>query len=249
MKLSIIVCAYNEKDSILTVLDRVNAVDFGDWEKEIVVVDNCSTDGTREILQQVSLPHTRIIYQPQNMGKGNSIRTAIQHLSGDFAVIQDADLEYDPQDLRLLVQEAANGKVAVFGSRTLGGRAVYKYARAYWGVRLITGMMNLLFGGHLTDAATATKMVRSDVLKALNLVGNGFDLDFELPDKLLLAGIQIAEVPISYDPRSYEEGKKIKASDGLKAFGIMLRDRLGFSRVWKQERPVLAIRPTSEGNV
>src|SRR5688572_30079169 len=117
MKLSIIVCAYNEKDSILTVLDRVNAVDFGDWEKEIVVVDNCSTDGTREILQEVSLPHTRIIYQPQNMGKGNSIRTAIQHLSGDFAVIQDADLEYNPQDLRLLVQEATNGKVAVFGSR------------------------------------------------------------------------------------------------------------------------------------
>jgi dolichol-phosphate mannosyltransferase len=249
MKLSIIVCAYNEKDSILTVLDRVNAVDFGDWDKEIVVVDNCSTDGTREILQQVQLPQTRIIYQPQNMGKGNSIRTAIQHLTGDYAVIQDADLEYDPQDLRLLVREAANGKVAVFGSRTLGGRAVYKYARAYWGVRLITGMMNLLFGGHLTDAATATKMVRSDVLKALNLVGNGFDLDFELPDKLMIAGIDITEVPITYNPRSYKEGKKIKASDGLKAFGIMLRDRLGFSRVWKHEHPNVAILPTSEGNV
>jgi dolichol-phosphate mannosyltransferase len=249
MKLSIIVCAYNEKDSILTVLDRLNAVDFDDWEKEIVIVDNCSTDGTREILQQVQLPHTRIIYQPQNMGKGNSIRTAIQHLTGDYAVIQDADLEYDPQDLRLLVREAANGKIAVFGSRTLGGRAVYKYARAYWGVRLITGMMNLLFGGHLTDAATATKMVRSDVLKALNLVGNGFDLDFELPDKLMIAGINIAEVPISYSPRSYEEGKKIKASDGLKAFGIMLRDRLGFSRVWKHEHPNVAVVPTSEGNV
>jgi dolichol-phosphate mannosyltransferase len=249
MKLSIIICAYNEKDSILTVLDRVNAVDFGSWEKEILVVDNCSTDGTREILQELNLPHTRVIYQPQNMGKGNSIRTAIQHLSGDYAVIQDADLEYDPQDLRLLVHEAEKGKVAIFGSRTLGGRAVYKYARAYWGVRLITGMMNLLFGGRLTDAATATKMVRSDVLKALNLVGNGFDLDFELPDKLLIAGVDIAEVPISYNPRSYEEGKKIKASDGLKAFGIMLRDRLGFSRVWKHEHRGISVRPTSESNV
>jgi hypothetical protein len=183
------------------------------------------------------------------MGKGNSIRTAIQHLTGDYAVIQDADLEYDPQDLRHLLNEAARGVIAVFGSRTLGGRAVYKYARAYWGVRLITGVMNVLFGGHLTDAATATKMVRSDVLKALNLVGNSFDLDFELPDKLLLAGIDIAEVPITYSPRSYEEGKKITAMDGLKAFGIMLRDRLGFSRVWKQERPSIAIRPTSETNV
>jgi hypothetical protein len=157
-------------------------------------------------------------------------------------------LEYDPQDLKLLVREASKGHVAVFGSRTLGGRAIYKYARAYWGVRLITGAMNLLFGGHLTDAATATKMVRADVLKALNLVGSSFDLDFELPDKLLLAGIDIVEVPITYKPRSYAEGKKIKATDGLKAFGIMLRDRFGFSRVWKHERPMIVIRPTIEGS-
>jgi dolichol-phosphate mannosyltransferase len=234
MKLSVIICAYNERDTILTVLERVQAVTIDGWEKEIIVVDNCSTDGTRELLQTVNYPNTRIIYQPRNMGKGTSIRTAIEHLTGDYAVIQDADLEYDPQDHRLLVAEAEKGAVAVFGSRTLGGRAIYKYAHAYAGVRAVTAVMNLLFGGHLTDAATATKMVRSDVLKALNLVGSGFDLDFELPDKLLLAGIPIVEVPISYRPRTYEEGKKITIKDGLQAFLIMLRDRLGLSPVWKQ---------------
>ncbi len=246
MKLSIIICAYNEKETILPVLNRVHAVDLGGWEKEIIVVDNCSTDGTRELLQTVNLPHTRIIYQPVNMGKGTSVRTAIERLTGDYAVIHDADLEYDPQDLRLLLAEVAKGAVAIFGSRTLGGRAIYEYAHAYWGVRLITAVMNLLFGAKLTDAATATKMVRSDVLKALNLVGSGFDLDFELPGKLLMGGIEIVEVPVSYRPRSYAEGKKITAWDGLKAFRVMLRDRLGLSRVWKHSRPMLAPQPSSE---
>lgn len=246
MKVSIIICAYNEKDTILDVLKRVHSVDLGPWDREIVVIDNCSTDGTREMLQTVTLPDTRVIYQPRNMGKGTSIRTAIEHITGDYAVIQDADLEYDPQDIRLLLQKVADGAVAVFGSRTLGGRAIYEYAHAYWGVKTITAVMNFLFGGKLTDAATATKLVRMDVLKELNLIGSGFDLDFELPDKLLLAGIEIVEVPISYRPRSYEEGKKITVWDGLNAFKIMLRDRLGLSRVWKRQRPRLAAQPSSE---
>src|SRR5687767_12121036 len=135
MKLSIIICAYNEKDTILQVLQRVHEVDLGAWEKEIVVVDNCSTDGTRELLRTVTHPHTKIIYQPHNMGKGTSIRTAIEHLTGDYAVVQDADLEYDPHDICLLLEQAAKGELAVFGSRTLGGQTNYEYAHAYWGVR------------------------------------------------------------------------------------------------------------------
>jgi dolichol-phosphate mannosyltransferase len=233
-KLSIIVCAYNEHDTILTVLEQVQAVTFAGWTKEIIVVDNCSTDGTRELLQSVNMPDTRIIYQPRNMGKGTSIRTAIQHLTGTYAVIHDADLEYDPQDIANLVLEAERGALAVFGSRTLGGHAKYEYTHAYLGVRAITLVMNIMFGGNLTDAATAMKMVRADVLKALNLIGTSFDLDFELPDKLLMAGIKIVEVPIDYNPRTYAEGKKITVWDGLRAFLIMLRDRLGLSPVWKQ---------------
>ncbi len=247
-KLSIIICVYNEVDTILQVLERVHAVDLGEWDKEVIVVDNASTDGTRELLQTVELDHTRIIYQPRNMGKGTSIRTAIANLTGDYAVIQDADLEYDPAEIPLLLAEAQKGAVAVFGSRTLGGRAVYEYAHAYLGVRVITAIMNFLFGGTLTDAATATKMVRADVLKALNLIGSGFDLDFELPDKLLLAGYRIVEVPITYRPRTYEEGKKITAIDGLKVFFIMARDRLGLSPVWKKgvERPPIPAQGESQ---
>src|SRR5205823_52224 len=132
----VIICAYNEKDTILTVLDRVHAVDFGGWDKEIIIVDNCSTDGTREMLQNVEMPDTCVIFQPRNMGKGNSIRTAIHHLTGDYAVVQDADLEYNPADLTALLSEAEKGAFAIFGSRTKGGRAIYEYAHAYWGVRL-----------------------------------------------------------------------------------------------------------------
>lgn len=231
--ISIIICCYNEKDTILTVLENVHQVDIRDWAREVIVVDNASTDGTAELLQNVEYPDTTIIYQPQNMGKGTSIRTAIEALSGDYAVIQDADLEYDPHDLPLLLARADEGAHAVFGSRTLGGQRSYKYAHAFLGVRVITRLMNLLFGGTLTDAATATKMVRADILKSLNLIGTSFDLDFELPDKLLKAGYTIEEVPISYDPRTYEEGKKITVWDGLQAFIVMLRDRFGLTPVWK----------------
>lgn len=237
MKISFIVCVYNEKDTVLTVLERLLAVDLGEWDREIVVVDNCSTDGTRELLRQVDMPDVQIIYHPRNMGKGASIRTALTHLSGDYAVIHDADLEYDPDDHPKLLALAEQGAIAVFGSRTLGGRAIYKYAHAYWGIRLLTALCNLLFGGALTDTGTAIKLVRADVFKALNLVGSGFDLDFELPSKLLRAGVTIHEVPINYHPRTYQEGKKITIWDGVHSVMVMLRERLGFSPLWKQDAP------------
>ncbi len=235
MKLSIIVCAYNERATILAVLEHIRAVKFEpDVETEIIVVDNCSTDGTRELLQTVAVPNVKVIYQPRNMGKGMSIRTAVGHMSGDYGVIQDADLEYHPNELpRLLAEARAQGAAAVFGSRVLGGHARYKYAYAYAGVRLLTAITNLLFGSRLTDVATAIKMVRGDVLKSLNLECTGFDLDFELVDKILLAGHTIREVAIDYTPRTYDEGKKIKVSDGLRGLMVMLRDRLGLSPVLK----------------
>lgn len=246
MKLSVIVCAYNERDTILKVLDNIRAVEIPGWSKEIIVVDNFSTDGTRELLQTVEYPDVKIVYQPRNMGKGTSIRTAVQYVTGDYALIHDADLEYDPGEHHLFTSVAENGAAAVFGSRTLGGRKQYTYAHAYHGVRLITATMNLLFGSRLTDAATANKMVRADILKALNLVGSGFDLDFELPDKLLLAGIEIVEVPITYHPRTYEQGKKIGVIDGLYVFLIMLRDRLRLSPVWKKGMSLSVAQQSSE---
>jgi glycosyltransferase involved in cell wall biosynthesis len=228
MKLSIIVCVYNEKDSILPVLGRVHQAPLRPgWEREVIVVDNASTDGTQDLLRNISYDDTQVVFQPRNMGKGTSIRTAIPLCTGDYAFIQDADFEYDPNDYPLFLERAdVDRPAAIFGSRTLGGRAIYKYAANYWGVRFLTGITNLLYGGHLTDVATASKMVRTDILKRLKLVGSSFDLDFELPAKLLRAGYEIVEVPIHYTPRTIEEGKKIRPKDGLDALRVIVRDRL-----------------------
>lgn len=227
-KLSIIICVYNERDTILPVLERVHQAPLlPGWTREVIVVDNASTDGTQDLLRTVTYDDTDIVFQPRNMGKGTSIRTAIPRCTGDYAFIQDADFEYDPKDYPLFLARAEKDwPAAIFGSRTLGGRAIYEYAANYWGVRFLTAITNLLYGGQLTDVATASKMVRTDILRCLRLVGRSFDLDFELPNKLLRAGYEIVEVPIHYAPRTIEEGKKIRARDGLDALRVIIRDRL-----------------------
>jgi len=230
-RLSIVMCVYNEQASVLPVLERVRQVQPIDaWEKEIIVVDNCSTDGTRELLRALDAPDVRVIFHERNRGKGASIRTGFREARGDYAVIQDADFEYDPADLtHFMAQAAETGAEAVFGSRTLGGRAIYKYRQNYWGVRGLTWLTNVLYGARLSDVAVGTKMVKRDVFHALDLRGDGFDLDFELPCKLLKHGYRIVELPISYTPRTVAEGKKIRAvRDGLRALRVILRER--FSR-------------------
>jgi glycosyltransferase involved in cell wall biosynthesis len=236
MKLSVIICCLDEKATILEVIEKTKAVDLGpEWEREIIIVDNYSTDGTRELLERIDDPEIAIYYHDRNLGKGMSIRTGIANMTGDYMLIQDADSEYDPAEQSKFCMLASESEAAaIFGSRVAGGDVKYEYARAYWGVRFLTAMVNTLFGGHLTDVATATKMVRSDVVKSLNLTCTGFDLDFEMPDKILLSGYEILEIPISYDPRTYAEGKKIKATDGLRAMFIMLRDRFGLSAAQRE---------------
>jgi len=234
-KLSTIICCYNEQATILDVINRTQAVDLGEsWTREVIVVDNYSTDGTRELLEQLDHPEITVIFHPQNLGKGMSIRTGIAKMSGDYMIIQDADAEYDPAEHpRFCRFVDETGAVAIFGSRVLGGHVKYEYLRAYVGVRFLTMVTNLFFGGKLTDVATATKMVEAKLAKSLNLTCTGFDLDFELPNKILLSGKEIKEIPIKYDPRTYAEGKKITVVDGIKALSIMIRDRLGLSPVLK----------------
>jgi len=274
MKLSIIICAYNEKDTILSVLDRVSAVSLGaGWQKEIIVVDNFSTDGTRELLKTVahesarteaeqsarpSRPEKRssrrnrkgrgeaptgtmptqlkVIFHPQNLGKGASIRTAVENCTGDYAIIQDADLEYDPAEIPRFLEKALSDHAdAVYGSRTITGNVNYIYVRNYWGVRLLTFLTNLLFNARYTDVATASKMVRTSVLKSLNLKCSGFDLDFELSNKLARGRRRVIEIPITYRPRSIAEGKKIRPKDGLSALFQILKDRF-FVGSWSRVR-------------
>jgi dolichol-phosphate mannosyltransferase len=250
-RLSVIICCYNERPTVREVIEKTKnvALEPG-WDREIIVVDNASTDGTREILQQIDDPDINIFYHEENLGKGASIRTGIANMTGDYMIIQDADSEYEPAEhVRFCRFVDEYEPAAVFGSRILGGQVKYEYARAYVGVRFLTAMTNLLFGGHLTDVATATKMVRGDLVKSLNLTCSGFDLDFELPDKIMLSGHEILEIPIHYDPRTYAEGKKIKAKDGLKALFIMFRDRLGLSPVWKEQEADYRVRQDSAENI
>jgi glycosyltransferase involved in cell wall biosynthesis len=166
----------------------------------------------------------RVFFHPRNLGKGASVRTGIAEASGDYFVIFDSDLEYEAADLPRMVAVILPGEtVAVFGSRTLGGRKIYEYAENYWGVRFLTSVANLLFGGHLTDIAVGLKLVQLDVARSLNLSGGDFDLDFELPCKLLKRGYDIVEVPIAYHPRTAAQGKKLV---GLKAV------QTGFQVLW-----------------
>jgi glycosyltransferase involved in cell wall biosynthesis len=231
MKLSIIICARNERRTILQAIQQAHEVDLGPgWEKEVIVVDNCSTDGTREMLQTVDLPDVHVILHPRDRGKSASMLTGIWHASGEYCVIFDADLEYEAADIpRLTAKIVPDNTVAVFGSRTLGGRKIYKYAQNYWGVRLLTLLAKLLFGGQLTDIAVGTKLVHVDVARSLNLSDTDFDLDYELPLKLLKRGFKIEEVAIAYHPRSAQEGKGIvgrKALEtGLRWLWIILKTR------------------------
>ncbi|HSM55946.1 MAG TPA: glycosyltransferase family 2 protein [Candidatus Sulfomarinibacteraceae bacterium] len=246
MKLSVIICCYNERATIMGVIERTREVDLGGgWEKEIIVVDNYSTDGTREILQELDYPDVRVIFHERNLGKGRSIRTGFENAGGTHYFIQDADTEYDPFEQPLFCRKAQEtNAAAVFGSRVLSGEIKSKYLRTLVGNRVITWLANFLFRGNLTDVATASKMVRADVVDELHLEGSGFDLDFELPAKILLAGHEIEEIPISYNPRSYEEGKKIGARDFVEAVLTMLRARLGLSPVHKQTSAAPELRNT-----
>jgi dolichol-phosphate mannosyltransferase len=231
MKLSVIICARNERRTILDAIQQAHSVDLGPgWGKEIIVVDNCSTDGTRELLQTLHLPDVRVVFHPRDLGKSASILTGIAQASGDYCVIFDADLEYEAADLpRLVAQIVPGNTVAVFGSRTMGGRRIYKYAQNYWGVRFLTLVANLVFGGRLTDIAVGTKLVQVDVARSLDLSGKDFDLDYELPCKLLKRGYAIQEIPIAYHPRTAQQGKGIvgrkAVQTGFRWLWIILKTR------------------------
>lgn len=227
MKLSVIICVYNEKGTILEVVRRVQDVSLGNgWEKEIIIVDNYSTDGTRDLLKTLQDDNIKIILQPRNLGKGNSIRTAIPLCTGDYTITQDADLEYHPRQYPVLLEKALRENLdVVYGSRVLGGKQYHYYAVNYWGVRALTFLTNLFFDAQYTDVATNYKLVRTSLLKSLHLTCSGFDLDFEISNKLARATKKIAEVPIDFTPRTYMQGKKIRASDGMRALWIILRDR------------------------
>ena len=228
--LSVIIPVYNEKETVCTIIERVRELPV---ETELIVVDNKSTDGTREILEQLDYPNLRVILQPRNLQKGNSVKRGIQAARGEQTVIQDADLEYEPRDLLSLLETVQQpGVLAVFGSRLLGAtRQQQKLPTSIFAVgrNLLTAWFRLLYCTNLTDIATCYKMAPTEVLQNLELRCEGFDLDFELAAKLTkLArqrGRQVVEVPISYHPRTVHEGKKVRWSDGIRAVWALTKFR------------------------
>lgn len=228
-ELTVIMCAYNEMGRIQVALDELRAsMDGRADEVETIIVDNGSTDGTREWVASLDLPGVSMVLNETNLGKGGSIRKAIALSRGEYVVIHDPDLEYRAADVWHLLDAARTEQAAmVLGSRVLGGKVSYRYLANYLGVRFLTGVINALFGSRLTDAATAMKLLHGELARSLRLQSTGFDLDFELVVRVLRLGHRIEERRVAYSPRTRAEGKKLRAwRDGLLALRAILRDRL-----------------------
>jgi glycosyltransferase involved in cell wall biosynthesis len=230
VKLSIIIPVYNEEQTISAIVERVLAVDLGDIESEVIVADDGSSDGTKDAMaasRWINDPRVRIYANRINVGKGCAIRLGLSYATGDVILIQDADLELDPEEYGRLLQPIRDGRTSVvFGSRFLDGRNRVRLAsRIANGV--LTGLTNVLFGARLTDMETAYKVFRREVVDGIRWRCVAFDFEPEFTAKVLLKGYQIIDVPISYHPRSSDEGKKIRWIDGLDAVYVLLKCRFG----------------------
>ena len=236
MKLSVLIPIYNERETIEEVVNRVQAVPL---EKEIICIDDFSTDGTREILQRL-LEEGRIdqlVLQARNEGKGAAIRAGVARATGEAAIIQDADLEYDPAEYTRLLGPIEKGKAdAVYGSRFAGeGPHRVLYFWHYVGNKILTLLSNMVTNLNLTDMETCYKVFRRDVLESLEIEEKRFGLEPEITAKLAVGGWRIYEVGISYSGRTYEEGKKIDWKDGVSAFRCILKYGM-WRRIFRRRR-------------
>lgn len=225
-RLTVLMPVYNERKTVLEIIRRVLAVEI---PKELIVVDDCSTDGTRDLLREEverKIPEVRVVYHERNRGKGAALRTAIPLATGAVCLIQDADLEYDPAEYPVLLQPILDGRAdVVYGSRFLGGPHRVLLFWHYLGNQVLTFLSNMFTNLNLTDMETCYKVCRTELLQSLPLRSNGFDIEPELTAKLAKKRARIYEVPISYSGRDYSEGKKIGWKDGVRALWCIVRFR------------------------
>ena len=221
--LSVVMPVYNERTTIDEIVGRVLGVPL---RVELIVVDDCSRDGTRERLQELQRIHGfTLILQERNEGKGAALRRGLAAVTGDIVVIQDADLEYSPEEFPQLVELIVDGRAdVVYGSRFLGRHRVFLFTH-YLGNRMLTLLTNVLYNTMLTDMETCYKVMRRDVLQGMTLESNGFGIEPEMTAKIFKRGYRVYEVPITYDGRGYDEGKKIGWKDGVVALWILLKYR------------------------
>ncbi|MAV82967.1 MAG: glycosyl transferase [Pelagibacteraceae bacterium] len=226
LKLSIIIPCYNEQNTIKQLIDKVILSDIGNILKEIIVINDGSSDKTRNILSNIK--KIKLLNNSSNIGKGYSVKRGIKESTGDYIIIQDGDLEYDPSDYKKLLDLFQNQNIhIVYGSRRLK-KNKFSHLSFYLGGIFLTYLVNILFpfSKNITDGHTCYKMFRANILKDLNIKSNGFELCPELTVKFLKLGYSIYEVPISYNPRTNKDGKKIKWIDGLIAIYTILRFRI-----------------------
>ncbi len=225
-KLTVIVPVFNERNTVVEIIRRMRAVQLPDnVESEIIVIDDGSTDGTRDVLKQLNDSTVRVLLQDRNRGKGAAVRTGIQHATGDYILVQDADLEYDPQDWPKLVNPVLAGKArVVYGSRFTGERRNMLFL--HWvGNRFLSLATNVLYNTTLSDMETCYKLIDRAVLDGMKLRADRFDIEPEITAKILKQGVRIYEVPISYTGREFEEGKKITWKDGFAALWTLVKYR------------------------
>jgi glycosyltransferase involved in cell wall biosynthesis len=225
MKLSVVIPVYNERDTVKQICDAVRAVNI---EKEIILVDDCSTDGTREIIRQLADDTTKVVFHDGNMGKGAALRTGFRNVTGDIVIIQDADLEYDPSQYPKLIQPILEGKAdVVYGSRFVSGD--YRRVLFFWhmvGNNFLTLLSNMLTNLDLTDMETCYKVFRRDVLEKITVEENRFGFEPEITAKIAKLDVRIYEIGISYSGRTYKEGKKIGWKDGFRAIYCIIKYNL-----------------------
>ena len=221
--LSVIVPVYNEVGTIRQILEKIDAVNI---DKEIVVVDDSSSDGTDKVLRGIKLANLKVIHHSSNRGKGAAFLTGLANATGEFIIVQDADLEYDPNDYLALMGEIKKNDVGlVLGVRFTTGHQGDVIPRL--GNRFVTGLLNILFGVRINDILTCYKLLRRETALQLNLKSQGFCIDTELIIKIIKSKLSIREVPVSYSPRSYSQGKKIRAIDGAAYIFNILKNRIG----------------------
>ncbi|MFN7954538.1 MAG: glycosyltransferase family 2 protein [bacterium] len=221
--ISVVIPVFNEKDTISTLLDKVRATPL---ETEIIVVDDASTDGTRDVLAKEAERGVRVIYHEVNRGKGAALRTGFRHVTGDIVIVQDADLEYNPAEYPRLLEPILDGRAdVVYGSRFLGGPHRVLYFWHYVGNRLLTLLSNMTTNLNLTDMETCYKVFKTEILERIELKSDRFGFEVEFTAKVAKLRCRIYETPISYSGRSYLEGKKIGWRDGIAALIHIIRFR------------------------